>query len=307
MEQVTSHIMMIRPAAFGYNTETADDNVFQHRPVDIAPDELITKARQEFDAFVGLLRYEGIDVTVVEDSTQPVKPDAVFPNNWITFHDDGTVITYPMYSPVRRQERREEIIDQIGEKFKIKDREHFEFFEEDDQYLEGTGSLVLDRVNKIAYACMSERTDRELLEDWCDRMGYTPHTFYAESNDKPIYHTNVMMAIASKVVIVCLSCLPDKAERIALWDSLARHHDIIEITNDQLRAFAGNMLALKNNRGEELMIMSESALESLTREQQEKISRYCRIVAARLPVIENIGGGSARCMIAEIFLPVKNN
>jgi hypothetical protein len=189
---------------------------------------VIRKAQKEFDGFVGLLRYEGIDVTVVDDTTDPPKPDAVFPNNWISFHDDGTVVTYPMYSALRRKERREDIIDELSSKFNIRHREHYEFFEKDDQYLEGTGSLVLDRINKIAYACISDRTDRELLEDWCDRMGYTPHTFYAESNGKAIYHTNVMMAIGSRVAVVCLDCLPNKAERLALKDSLAKDHEVID-------------------------------------------------------------------------------
>ena len=304
MDQVTSHILMIRPSAFGFNPETADNNTFQNRPED-APNEVIQKAQKEFDGLVGLLRYEGIDVTVVEDTSTPQKPDAVFPNNWISFHDDGTVVTYPMFSGLRRQERREDVIEQLSTKFSVRQREHYEFFEKEDQFLEGTGSLVLDRANKIAYACISERTDRELLEDWCDRMGYTPHTFYAESNGKPIYHTNVMMAIATKLAVVCLECLPNKAERIALKESLAKDHEVVEITDMQVQSFAGNMLALKNNRGEELMVMSERALNSLSSEQKNEIEKYCRIVAAPIPVIEDVGGGSARCMIAEIFLPPK--
>lgn len=305
MEQVTSHVLMIRPAAFGFNAETAENNTFQNLPEDVPAAEVIGKAQKEFDAFVGLLRYEGIDVTVVEDTTDPPKPDAVFPNNWISFHDDGTVVTYPMYSGLRRKERREDVIDELSSRFNIRHREHYEFFEKDDQYLEGTGSLVLDRINKIAYACISDRTDRQLLEDWCDRMGYTPHTFYAESNGKAIYHTNVMMAIASRVAVVCLECLPNKAERLALRDSLAKDREVIEITDEQVQSFAGNMLALKNKQGEELMVMSERAFDSLTAEQKNQIEKYARIVAAPIPMIEDVGGGSARCMIAEVFLPVK--
>ena len=304
MEQVTSHILMIRPSAFGFNPETADNNTFQNKPED-APNEVIQKAQKEFDGLVGLLRYEGIDVTVVEDTSTPQKPDAVFPNNWISFHDDGTVVTYPMYSGLRRQERREDVIEQLSTRFSVRQREHYEFFEKDDQFLEGTGSIVLDRANKIAYACISERTDRELLEDWCDRMGYTPHTFYAESNGKPIYHTNVMMAIATELAVVSLECLPNKAERIALKESLAKDHEVVEITDKQVQSFAGNMLALKNNRGEELMVMSEQALNSLNSDQKNEIEKYSRIISAPIPVIEDVGGGSARCMIAEIFLPLK--
>lgn len=304
MEQVTSHVMMIRPSAFGYNAETAANNVFQNKP-DAASEEIIAQAQKEFDGFVGLLRYEGIDVSVIEDSQSPGKPDAVFPNNWISFHSDGTVVTYPMYSKLRRQERREDVIEQLSVKFNVRQREHFEFFEKDDQFLEGTGSMVLDRANRIAYACISDRTDRELLEDWCDRMGFTPHTFYAESNGKAIYHTNVMMAIGSQVAVVCLECLPNKAERLALRDSLAKDHEVVEITDEQVQSFAGNMLALKNNKGEELMVMSSRAHESLTDAQVKMIEKYSRIVSAPINTIENIGGGSARCMIAEIFLPIK--
>ena len=304
MEQVTSHVMMIRPSAFGYNAETAENNVFQTKP-DAATEEIIAQAKKEFDGFVGLLRYEGIDVTVIDDTQLPGKPDAVFPNNWVSFHSDGTVVTYPMYSKLRREERREDVIEQLSAKFNIRQREHFEFFEKDDQYLEGTGTMVLDRANMIAYACISDRTDRELLEDWCDRMGFTPHTFYVESNGKAIYHTNVMMAIGSRVAVVCLECLPNKAERLALRDSLAKDHEVVEITDEQVQSFAGNMLALKNNKGEELMVMSSRAHESLTDAQIKMIEKYSRIVSAPINTIENIGGGSARCMIAEIFLPTK--
>jgi hypothetical protein len=306
MDQVTSHVLMIRPSAFGYNTETAENNAFQNMPVNLQNDEVIRRAQKEFDGFVGLLRYEGIDVTVIEDPSDPAKPDAVFPNNWISFHSDGTVVTYPMYSKLRRLERREEVIDELNSKFTIQHREHFEFFEKDNQYLEGTGSMVLDRANAIAYACISDRTDRELLEDWCDRLQFTPHTFYAESKGKPIYHTNVMMAIASSLAVVCLECLPNKAERLALKESLEKNHAVVEITEDQVQSFAGNMLALKNRKGEELMAMSERAYESLTTQQRKEIEKYTRIISAPINTIEDIGGGSARCMIAEIFLPAKS-
>ncbi len=305
MDQVTSHVLMIRPSAFGYNAETAKNNTFQHKPGSDQAPEISTEAIREFDQFVNVLRQQDIDVTVIEDNPVPKKPDAVFPNNWISFHQDGTIVTYPMYSPLRREERREDLIKNLTSRFKMNHRIHFEMFESHRQYLEGTGSLVLDRVNKIAYACISERTDKELLNDWGERMGYTPHTFYALSNGKPIYHTNVMMAIASKVAVVCLDCLPDENERKELEESLSMHHALIKITDAQVQSFAGNMLALKNHNGEELMIMSSRALNSLTPLQKTEIEKYCRIVASPLPVIEDIGGGSARCMIAEIFLDPK--
>ncbi len=302
MEQVTSHVLMIRPAAFGFNAETAENNTFQTKPTDQDARQTADKAIAEFDAFVLTLRSEGVDVTVIEDSSAPLKPDAVFPNNWISFHDNGTLVTYPMYSKLRRLERREDIVDEIVRKFNVTRRDHFEESENDNQFLEGTGSMVLDRVNKIAYACISERTDRDLLLQWCEKMEYSAHTFYAESNGKPIYHTNVMMAIGSKVAVVCLDCIPDLSERVALKESLGRQHEVVEISQDQVISFAGNMLALKNKDGEEIMVMSSSAYNSLNPDQIRTIEKYNRIVSAPINTIENVGGGSARCMIAEIFL-----
>jgi len=302
MPQVTSHVLMIRPLAFGFNAETAANNVFQHKPDDEKTASVSSAATKEFDGFAQLLQREGIDVTVLQDSPDPKKPDAVFPNNWISFHDNGTIVTYPMFSPLRRNERRDDLISQIAARFRFRDWIKLEDFEKQDQYLEGTGSMVLDRVAKIAYACISERTDKELLDNWCAKMGYTAHTFHAVSNGKPIYHTNVMMAIASNVGVVCLECLTDPEEREALKESLSLDHTIVEITDEQVQSFAGNMLALKNNRGEELMVMSTRALESLTEQQRNAIEQYCRIVASPINTIEDVGGGSARCMIAEIFL-----
>lgn len=297
---------MIRPSAFGYNAETARNNAFQQQPDESKNVVIRETAIDEFDEFVRVLREEGIDVTVIEDSTAPIKPDAVFPNNWISFHADGTLVTYPMYSELRRNERRQDIIQEISSMFDVSHHEHFEWFEKDEQYLEGTGSMVLDRVEKIAYACISERTDRQLLEEWCDRMGYTPHTFHAVIDDKAIYHTNVMMAIASKVAVVCLECVSDPEESKKLHQSLSKNHSVVEITIEQVHSFAGNMLALRSRNGEELMVMSARALASLTAEQKSEIEKTCRIVAAPINTIEDIGGGSARCMIAEIFLPLKN-
>ena len=305
MEQVTSHVLMIRPSAFGYNVETAENNVFQHKPENGRVSDVTTQAIKEFDDFVQVLEREGIHVTIIEDSQSPQKPDAVFPNNWISFHQDGTVITYPMYSRLRREERREEIIQELADGFKVGQRVHFEIFEKHHQYLEGTGSMVLDHVHKKAYACISERTDPGLLVDWCRRMEFKPHTFHAVSYGIPIYHTNVMMAIGSKVAVVCLECLPDDTERALLKESLSRHHAVVEITDEQVQSFAGNMLALKNRNGEELMVMSARAYSSLSREQKTGIEKYCRIVAAPIQTIEDVGGGSARCMIAEIFLEPK--
>jgi len=305
MDQVTSHVLMIRPLAFGFNAETAENNVFQHKPTAIEGSIVSNQALQEFDDFVRLLENEGIQVTVIQDTLNPAKPDAVFPNNWISFHQDGTVITYPMYSKLRREERREDIVQKLSGSFDLKQRIHLEDFELHNQFLEGTGSMVLDRVHKIAYACISERTDLDLLNEWCAKMNYIPHTFHGVSNGQPIYHTNVMMAIASKVAIVCLDCLPDQDERSSLSDTLSFHHHVVEISDTQVQSFAGNMLALKNKSGEELMVMSARALESLSAQQRAEIEKYCRIVASPIPTIEDVGGGSARCMIAEVFLDPK--
>lgn len=296
---------MVRPLSFGFNIETAGDNTFQNQPGELTPEDVSRKAREEFDNFVEVLRDVGVTVLVVDDTATPRKPDAVFPNNWISFHDNGTVITYPMNSRLRRLERRDDLIDDIAEEFKIYDHIRYEDYESSDRFLEGTGSLVLDRVNRIAYACISERTDPGLLKAWCEKMSYTPHTFHGMSNDKPIYHTNVMMAIGSQIAVVCLECVPDENERENLKKSLSSHHVIVEITDAQVQSFAGNMLAVKNKQGEELMVMSSRALASLSPQQKSNIEKYCRIVAAPISTIENIGGGSARCMIAEVFLEPK--
>jgi len=305
MDQVTSHVLMIRPSSFGFNSETAENNTFQTMPRVDEIAGITQKAKEEFDDFVDVLRKEGVDVTVVDDSSSPQKPDAVFPNNWISFHRDGTVITYPMYSSLRRNERRDDIIDELNTKFQIGNRLHLEYFESAERYLEGTGSLVLDRANQVAYASISDRTHQELVEEWCSKMNYIPHTFHAMSNGKPIYHTNVMMAIASQVAVVCLECLPDENERRALKESLAEHHAVVKITEEQVNSFTGNMLALKNRNGEELMVMSTRALSSLTSQQKEMIEKYSRIISSPINTIEDVGGGSARCMIAEIFLQPK--
>lgn len=305
MQQVTSHVLMIRPASFGYNEETALNNTFQTRPPDSQAEKILQNAVQEFDAFVEVLRNEGVDVTVIGDHTNPRKPDAVFPNNWISFHEEGTIITYPMYSKLRRNERREDIIQHIRERFQVSAKINFESSEAHHQYLEGTGSLVLDRVHRIAYACISDRTNNELVDDWCRKMNYTPHTFYAESNGKAIYHTNVMMAIATEISIACFECIPDPAERTDLQKSLEEHREVIEISEKQMQSFAGNMLALKSKSGDELMVMSSRAFQSLTDFQKRQIEKHCRIVTAPIPTIEDVGGGSARCMIAEVFLQPK--
>ena len=301
--QTTSHIIMVRPAAFGYNAETAANNTFQHQP-SLAETEIKAEALREFDKMVSGLRAEGVEITVIEDSAFPVKPDAIFPNNWISFHGDATIVTYPMYSPLRRLERRAEIINEIAGTFDVSRRIPFEQYEADQLYLEGTGSMVLDRENKIAYACLSPRTDASLLEKWCAEMGYTPFTFPAHYQDTAIYHTNVMMAIGDGISVVCLDVVPSP-RREELEAHLRSHgREVVKLRADQVGSFAGNMLAVRNYKGEQLMVMSQSAFNSLDQQQREAIGKHARIIHFDVHTIETIGGGSVRCMMAENFLHV---
>jgi hypothetical protein len=305
--QITSHLLMVRPAHFGYNPETAANNAFQSLNPDLTSDQVEEKALQEFDTFVARLRDAGVQVHVVEDTTMPVKPDAIFPNNWVTFHQDGTVATYPMHAPTRRKERREDVIEQLSAHFEVRNRVKFEGTENEDRFLEGTGSLILDRPNRIAYACLSPRTEGALLESFCDKMGYDKVAFTAVDGDgKAIYHTNVMMALGVDFVVICLEAVPDKEEQQLLKDRFAATGKaIIEISLDQMMAFAGNMLQVAGKDGTPYLVMSEQAYQSLTPAQVELISQYTQILNSPLYTIEQHGGGSARCMMAEIFLEEK--
>ncbi len=293
---------MVRPAAFGYNPETAANNTFQHIP-DIANDVVKAKAIEEFDILVAMLVAEGVDVNVIQDTPVPVTPDAIFPNNWISFHEDGTVVTYPMFAGLRRAERREEIIQDLEQDFNILQRLDFERYESKDMFLEGTGSMVLDRINKIAYACISPRTDAEVLDQWCAMMDYTPFTFVARYHGQEIYHTNVMMAIGDGISLACFEVID-----APLGEELAAHlasfgREVVALRAEQIGSFAGNMLAIRNAKGEQLMVMSRSAHLSLDDAQLTAIQRHARIVSSDVHTIETIGGGSVRCMIAENFLP----
>ncbi len=300
--QTTSRVIMIRPSAFGFNVETAANNTFQHKPVE-GQEAIRNKAVLEFDNLVSLLRHEGVEVRVIEDTVDPVKPDAVFPNNWISFHENGTVVTYPMFSPLRRQERREDMIKALEDDFIIRQRLALEFREGQEQFLEGTGSMVLDRVNHIAYACLSPRTDPNVLDQWCSMMGYTSVTFDAIFQGTPIYHTNVMMAIGDGVCVICLDVIPAFQREMVKNSLLTSGREVVELRPEQISTFAGNMLALHNTRGEQIMVMSKTAHESLDAMQRDTIERHARIVSSDVHTIETIGGGSVRCMIAENFLP----
>ncbi len=305
--QTTRHILMVRPARFGYNPETAANNAFQVYDDSMTPDEIAAAAREEFDAFVAVLREAGVQVWVVEDTPEPPKPDAVFPNNWVTFHNDGTVITYPMFAPQRRLERREDIIKYLGAHFQITRRVKLERYEAKNRFLEGTGSMVLDRQHRIVYACSSPRTDEFLLDEFCRLMGYEKEFFRAtDARGQEIYHTNVMMAMGETFVVICLESVADDYAANRLIERFyATNKEIVEISYRQMMSFAGNMLQVQNDRGERLLVMSDQAYLSLTQTQIRQLEKHCRLVHSPIDTIETYGGGSARCMMAEIFLPEK--
>jgi hypothetical protein len=301
--QNTSHVLMIRPVQFTFNAETAVNNSFQ---VAGQSADAQKNAVQEFDAFVEKLSQHGIDVTVVNDTPEPHTPDSIFPNNWISFHSNGAIILYPMYAINRRAERKQQVLDAIQKKFSVTSRIDLTGYENKNLFLEGTGSMVLDRDNKIVYACISPRTDKKVLEHFCNEMHYTACTFTAtDDNGGEIYHTNVMMCMADQYVVICLDCIKDDSERKQVMETInSTHKKIIDITTHQMNHFAGNMLQLQNNNGEKILVMSTQAYTSLTKEQVSTLESFNRIVHADLNTIETNGGGSARCMIAEVFLPL---
>jgi hypothetical protein len=306
--QTASTLLMVRPANFGFNPETAENNFYQktdERPAD----EINELARKEFDGFVALLRDQGVEVVVAEDSPLPVKTDAVFPNNWFSTHPDGKVILYPMYSPNRRLERRKDLIEQLmALGFTVNEVVDLSFFEDSEQYMEGTGSMVIDHQAKVIYACYSQRTHPIPLDYVAKLLGYQVLGFDSvqEINGQisPIYHTNVMMHIGTDLAVVCLESIPKLSERQQVQDSLTQSgKKVIPITAKQKFNFAGNMLEVSNGGGEKFTVMSQTALDSLTVGQIQQIEKYTTIISPAIPTIEKLGGGSARCMMAEIFLP----
>ena len=304
-KQIANHILMVRPAHFGYNEQTAANNAFQTNDGALSPEEIQQQALQEFDAFVGKLRSAGVDVIVAEDTAAPVKPDAIFPNNWVTFHEDGRVATYPMNAPLRRLERREDVLQQLSTRFEMGQRLRFEHYEEAELYLEGTGSLILDRPNLIAYACLSPRTNEHLLDDFCNNFGNEKVAFIAvDGNGQEIYHTNVMMALGETFVVICLDTVRDRGERELLLQKFAEtKKEVIAVSLEQMMAFAGNMLQVRGRDGMPWLVMSEQAYKSLSDEQVQQIKKHTGILHSPLYTIEKYGGGSARCMMAEVFLP----
>ncbi|GAC1431676.1 MAG: arginine deiminase-related protein [Chitinophagaceae bacterium] len=302
--QTTSHILMIRPVNFGFNAETAANNAFQVAGNDAGAQE---KAKQEFDAFVQVLQHNGIDVTIADDTPEPHTPDAIFPNNWISLHHDGTLVKYPMYATNRRLERKPGVVDAIAAKFTVTRTIDLSSYEKESVFLEGTGSMVLDRPNKIAYACLSPRTDYFVLADFCEKMGYTAEVFDAiDQEGRAIYHTNVMMCVADKYVVICMEAIAAQHEKDHLTATIKKTgKEIIPISFSQMNHFAGNMLQVRNDKEELLLVMSSQAFASLTKEQVQQLSAYNKIIHSPLTTIESNGGGSARCMMAEVYLPLK--
>ena len=308
MSQTTNSILMIRPINFRMNEQTTVNNYFQE---DLSlRDSLINlKAQKEFDDYVDKLRKFGVEVIVVSDNQENDTPDSVFPNNWVSFHNDGTMAIYQMFAENRRLERREDIILELEkEGFLIENIVDYTSAEDQNIFLEGTGSMILDRQNKIAYCAISPRADEELFIEFCEDFEYTPVIFTAnqtvDNSREAIYHTNVMMCIAETFSVICLSCIDDKKERKNVISHLKKSgKEIIDITEKQMHQFAGNMLQVKGKNNDLFLVMSQAAYNSLTKEQIKKIEKHCNIVSSSLETIETCGGGSARCMMAEVFLP----
>ncbi len=306
--QVTNTILMVRPISFRMNEQTAVNNYFQEE-MGVDQDKINVQAQQEFDAFVEKLRVKGVNVVVVQDTKEPDTPDSIFPNNWISFHADGTVAVYPMFAENRRNERREDVFE-ILEKdgFRIDNVVDYTSAEEEGVFLEGTGSLLLDRVNKKAYCALSDRAEEELVIEFCEDFDYLPVIFTAnqtvDGQRLPIYHTNVMMALAETFAIICLDTIDDKKERKNVVEHLkADGKEVINITEEQMYHFAGNMLQVVGADDQRYMVMSSAAYNSLDKTRREAIEKHCPIIHSSLSTIETCGGGSARCMMAEVFLP----
>lgn len=308
MQQTTNTILMIRPVNFRMNEQTAVNNYFQE-DLDLKNTVINAKAQEEFDVFVEKLRGVGVNVIVEDDLKSSDTPDSIFPNNWISFHENGEVGLYPMFAENRRKERREDILDRLEEEgFLIQNIMDYTSAEEDDIFLEGTGSILLDRVYRKAYCALSARADEELFIEFCEDFEYTPIVFVAfqtvDGKRLPIYHTNVMMTLGADFAVICLDSIDDKADRKNVIQHLKENgKEIIVITEAQMHQFAGNMLEVKGLNDKRFLVMSKAAHDSLTHDQITKIEKYCEILSSDLNTIETCGGGSARCMMAEVFLP----
>ncbi|GLB48863.1 citrulline utilization hydrolase CtlX [Neptunitalea lumnitzerae] len=308
MSQITNTVLMVRPAKFRMNEQTAVNNYFQEN-LEAKQEEVAKNAIEEFDTFVQKLKMVGVEVIVVDDTETPDTPDAVFPNNWISFHENGDIGVYPMFAENRRLERREDVFSMVEARgYHINQIIDYTEAEEEEIYLEGTGSIILDRVHKIAYCALSARADEDLFIEFCEDFEYAPVIFNAyqtvDGKRMPIYHTNVMMAIAETFAVICLDTIDDKKEKKAVVKQLKESgKEVIAITEAQMHQFAGNMLQVMGNDNRPFLVMSSTAYNSLTKAQIGAIEKHCAILHTDLNTIETCGGGSARCMLAEVFLP----
>ncbi|WP_405329287.1 citrulline utilization hydrolase CtlX [Leeuwenhoekiella sp. LLG6367-2.1] len=308
MKQVTNTVLMVRPVAFRMNEQTAINNYFQE-DLALKNEEINKKAQQEFDQFVLKLKSVGVNVLVLDDDKELDTPDSIFPNNWVSTHENGNVALYPMYAENRRRERREEFFNVLEDSgFQINNIVDYTEAEEESIFLEGTGSIILDRVNEKAYCALSARADEDLFIEFCEDFEFLPVIFNAyqtvEGKRLPIYHTNVMMCVAEEFCVICLDSIDDKKERKFVINQLKESgKEIIAISEKQMHQFAGNLLQVVNDKGVNILVMSKSAHLSLNDGQIKSITKYCEIVSSDLETIETCGGGSARCMMAEIFLP----
>lgn len=310
MPQNTSQILMIEPIQFGYNAETALNNYFQQK-TSLSSAQIQSLALAEFKAMVDLLQQHKINVISIKDAENPYTPDSIFPNNWVSFHSNGKVYLYPMYAPNRRAERRSDILEKLQNKgFQIKEIIDCTATENENKFLEGTGSMVLDRKNKIAYAAISERTDKTLFLNFCKKTNYKAITFEAfqtvNKKLEPIYHTNVMLCVADQYVVICLESIKDLKQRQTIIQHFEQFNKaIITISEAQMHQFAGNMLQVKNSLNEQFLVLSASAFASLSAKQIQQLETYNKLLVPAVPTIEKLGGGSVRCMMAEIFLSKK--
>ncbi|HRH48032.1 MAG TPA: arginine deiminase-related protein [Panacibacter sp.] len=307
MSKTASEILMIRPASFGFNAETAANNVFQTAPETLTQQQVQQKAVEEFDNFIDTLRKKKIEVIVVQDTANPPKPDAIFPNNWFCTLSDGSVCVFPMYATNRRIEKRDDLLQMLTEQFKVRDVEDWSEYEAEHLFLEGTGSMIIDHAYKIIYACISPRTNKTVLEKFAHAHGYKAMLFHSKDEHKTdVYHTNVIMHLGDGYAVICMESIPDETERIALSQLLiSTGHEIIPITFEQVRKYAGNMLQVQNKSGKKFTILSRSAYMSLTSEQKKIFNYHTTLLPIDINTIETVGGGSVRCMMAEIFLEKK--
>ncbi len=300
---LTNTVLLVRPASFGFNAETAVSNHYQQQ---LTGAGLMAQVLAEFDAAVATLRGRGVRVEVFEDAPEPAKPDAVFPNNWFSTHADGRLLLYPMCAPNRRPERQPALLAALARDFAVREIVDLSGTEADGRFLEGTGSIIFDHAHRVAYAGLSPRTDAALFAQVAQQLGYQPVAFRAtDARGQEIYHTNVMMCVGPGFAVICLDSIADATERAAVEASLtATGHEIVAISQAQVGRFAGNMLALEIG-GQPLLVLSQQAHDALTPEQRQALTHYAELVPLAIPTIETVGGGSARCMLAEIFLPVK--